>query len=190
MNSTWKYIRPLVWSALLLAPSAAGAGVTLDFDVKTLSEVLPAMTLDEIVVPIAQGRSLTVGISDLKVTGFDPAGGKNGEGSILTSLRLHVPQLGLDLPLQPRLSLQVVDVDARSTLELRFEQVQLQLPFAGALDLAGFLPPLRFPAENIWGLDGLKGEAQVRSRLTGVKMGRQELRFEFDVDLVRAPPGP
>ena len=71
-------------------------------------------------------------------------------------------------------------------LELRFEEVPLKLPFAGAINLAPLIPPLRYPTESVWLLAGARGDVPITTRLSAIRMGRQALRFIFDVDV--APP--
>ncbi|MCP3974828.1 MAG: hypothetical protein GY720_10070 [bacterium] len=172
------------WTALaLLVPTVASAGVSVGFDVKTLNEVLPAMLKTTISVPITDSRSIAVEIAELRIDGFAPSAEPDGTGHILTHLQVKVPQFGLSATLEPRLSLNITD-KAR-ILELRFERAELPLPIA-TLDIAGFLPPIRFPADSLYTLDGLRDDVLLRSRLTEVKMGRQILRFEFKVDVVPA----
>ena len=168
---------------LLLVASAASAGVTISFDVPTLNKLLPAMTPNKVVVPLAEGRTLTVELRDLRVTGLDPDAGAGGRGHILTSVRLVVPELGLNVPLEPELSLHLLEQGRTSMLELRFEEARIALPF-GAIDIASALPPLRFPAEDVWQLDVEPAPVQVRGRLSGIEMGLKVLRFEFDLEIV------
>ncbi len=168
---------------LVLAAGVADAGVSVGFDVKTLNAVLPAMLQTTISVPITESRSIAVEISELRIDGFAPSAEPDGTGQILTHLQVRVPQFGLSATLEPRLSLNVTDNER--ILELRFERAELPLPIA-TLDIAGFLPPIRFPADSLYTLDGLRDDVLLRSRLTEVRMGRQILRFEFTVDVVPA----
>ena len=165
----------------------AGAGVSVKFDAATLNELMPALTAQEITVPLAGGRTLTLEVHDLTVIGFDPTG-PDGRGSILTRLRLRVPQMGLDLPVEPRVSLHVVETDDGNMLEMRFEQVSLKLPLGAAINVAAFMPPWRFPADNIWVVEGVSGDSEVRSRLAGITMGRQAIHLEFELKVVGSPP--
>ncbi len=170
-----------------LGPAApAGAGATLGLDLETLNELLPALSAGEIAVPLGGGRPVGVLLENLRVTGLDPAT-DSGPGHILTSMRVRIPQLGLDLPVEPRLSLRVVQQEAVSVLELRFEKVEVNVALVGTLDIAAFLPPLRFPAESLFHIDGAAGAVRVRSRLTGVEMGRNVVRLGFDLDATEAP---
>jgi hypothetical protein len=54
----------------------------------------------------------------------------------------------------------------------------------GSIDVAPFLPPLRFPAENLWLVAGAEGNVEVRSRLSRIEMGRKVVRFEYDLETV------
>jgi len=173
----------LCWIFVTALPVAAG--VTVGFDVATLNELLPALSAEEIAVPLSGSRSVGVRLEEMKVTGLDPAaGGESGPGHILTSMRVRIAQLGIDLPVEPHLSLRVVDDASGSLLELRFEQVEIPLPLAGAIDIAAFLPPMRFPAENLWLVAGAEGTIEVKSELSGIEMGRNVVRFEFDLETV------
>jgi len=137
-------------------------------------------------VPISTQRTITVRLEDLVVTGLDPAAGEKGQGYILTSMTLRSPDLGLSLRVEPRISLDVVERNGESMLELRFEEVPLKLPFAGAINLAPLIPPLRYPTDSVWLLAGARGDVPITSRLTAIRMGRQALRFVFEIEV--APP--
>jgi hypothetical protein len=174
---------------LALAATPLHGGVTIGFDAPTLNELLPAMLVQEVTVPIAGDRTLQVFLDDLEVRGFSPAGANGGSNQILTSLRLRVPQLGLELPLEPRVSLEVVTEAGQSLLQLRFDEVPLPLPLAGSIDIGSFLQPLRFPADSLFSLDGGRGPVVVRSRLEKVEMGTRVLRFDFALDVVGVEGG-
>jgi hypothetical protein len=139
-------------------------------------------------VPITPQKVLTVRLEDLVVTGFDPGAGENGQGFILTSVRLHLPDLGMNIPVEPRISLNVIEQSDESLLELRFETVEFNVPLAGAVNIASLLPPMRYPTDNMWLLAGARGDVPIASRLKKVEMGRESLRFVFDVD-VQPPLG-
>ena len=164
-----------------LAATAAIAGGTLGVDVPMLNELLPALTPEEIEVALASETTVTVLLEDLKVLGFDPAAGEGSSGHILTSLRVKIPDFGIAVPLEPRISLGVVEQAGTSLLELRFEQAEISLPLMGSVNIGTLIPPIRFPAESIFMLQGANGEVPMRSRLTGVKMGQKLLRFEFEL---------
>jgi len=173
------------FAGLVLA-SPCPAGVTLGIDLATLNELLPALAANEIQVPLPTGQTVGVRLENLRVNSLEPQGGPAGTGVILASMRVRIPQLGLDVPVDPQLSLHVKSDAGPSLLELRFEQAQVALPMAGSLDIATFLPPLRFPAEYAWRLAGAAGNVELKSKLTSIEMGRNVLRLAFDVD---AGPG-
>ena len=172
----------LLW-VLLLVGLPIQAGVTVGFDAETLNELLPAMTLEEVDVPLAGGRSLRVYIEDLKVLGFAPKSADGGSDRILTSVTLRVPALGLTVPVEPEMSLVVVRDAGVSMLELRFDEVRIPLPL-GSVNAAPFLDPLRFPADEVFLIEGNRGDVAVRSRLSTIEMGVEVVRFEFDLQLV------
>ena len=148
-----RLIGSLLFSTLVATVAPLAAGVTVGFDIATLNEVLPALSASEIAVPLSGNRTLGIRLVDMQVTGLDPTGGgKGGTGHILTAMRVQVPSLGIDLPVEPHLSLHVAEGAQGSVLEMRFEQVSIALPLAGSIDVSPFLPPLRFPAENLCAL--------------------------------------
>lgn len=172
--------------ATLLGAGDGGAlaAVTFEVDRTTLNDVLAELTLDQVAVPITSTRSLVVRLREMKVTGFDPTAGEHGQ--ILTSVRLDVPEIGLNILTSPRLSLNVLEQDSGTLLELRFEKVELKVPLAGAVNVAPLLPPLRYPTDNVWLLTGTRGDVPVNSKLQKVVMGRNAIRFVFDVTVL--PP--
>jgi hypothetical protein len=177
-----KPMRALMLAALpvlVFAPPAT-AGVSVGFDVETLNELLPALSASAISVPITESQTVNVFLEEMRVTGLEPTAG--GSGHILTSMRVRVPRLGIDLPVSPRLSLHATEDRSGSLLELRFEEVRVALPLAGAIDIAPLMPPLRFPAENVFVVAGAVGDVEVRSRLREIQMGQRVVRLEFELD--------
>src|SRR5580765_2490823 len=107
----------VAWAVL---PARARVDVTLDAD--SLNELLTGMAPDQVQVELVAGRAVNIQLHDMKVTGFDPAAGPNGE--ILTSVRVTIPELGIDAPVSPRLSVQMrQDEGATRSCYLRFEKV-------------------------------------------------------------------
>jgi hypothetical protein len=180
----------LGWSILgfLIAATPLPAGVTVSFDVPTLNELLPALTLEEVAVPITESRSIRASFEELVVTGFAPGSGADGADRILTSVRVRVPALGLSLDLEPAMSLAVVEEAGRHLLELRFEDVGIPLPLAGSIDAAPFLTPLRFPADEVFLLEGTRGDVAIHSQLAKIEMEANVVRFEFDLEVVETSP--
>ena len=181
-------ILPTPWlpAALVLVGAVfpSFGAVSVGFDVETLNELLPALSANAIEVPITEKRSVQVFLDSLKITGLDPASDETGSGHILTSMQVRIPQLGVKLPLAPRLSLHVVDAGSAAVLELRFEQAEISLPLLGEINIAPFLPPIRFPAENAFLVAGVEGDVEVRSRLSSIVMGQKVVRLEFDLETV------
>jgi hypothetical protein len=181
-----------IWIAIgalwLLGAGAARAEVAFEVDTETLNRILAEVSLDQVAVPISTQRTITVRLEDLLVTGLDPAAGEDGQGYILTSMTARVPELGLSLRVEPRISLNVVDRNGDAALELRFEQMPLKVPFAGAVNLAPLIPPLRYPTDSVWLLAGARGDVPITTRLSSIRMGRRALRFVFDVE-VQSPVG-
>jgi len=171
--------------ALWAAP--AGAGVTVDIDGATLNRILAAISVQEVEVPISAQSSVSVQLHDLKVLGFDPAPAGEGTGAILTSVRVVAPELGLEVPLEPRIAVNVVREGEASLLEFRFEDLGLKIPFVGQINLAKMVPPMRYPADNVFVIDGAQGDVPLTSRLTSIKMGKDTIRFELDLQVIDAP---
>jgi hypothetical protein len=181
--------RPIILTALLLAGavSPAPARVDVTLDATSLNELIQAMAPSEVRVPLTEGRSVKLQISDLQVNGFDPTEGQKQEGFVLTSCRLKVPELGLDLPLAPRLSLQLGDRNGKKIAYLRFEKVPVPLPITGSVDLAPLLPVLSLPTDTAWTVAADSGNVRVRTVLTEARMGAKNLRLTFDLEATRAP---
>ncbi len=169
------------------AAPTAGARVDVSLDADSLNAMLSAMAPRKVDVKLTEGRGVTLRIEDLRVTGFDPTEGAGGEGFVLTSLRLKVPELGLDFPVESRLSLQVRERDGRKVAFLRFEKVPLQLPISGAIDVAPLLPVLPLPTDSAWNVAAAGGNVRVHTRLLDAKMGTRMLRLGFDLDVAAVP---
>ncbi len=173
---------PLV-CLLLAGVSEVHARVDVSLDAATLSDLLAAMAPSRVSVPLTQGRGVTLLLQDLKVTGFDPTEGEKSEGSVLTSVRVKIPELGIDLPVEPRLSLQVRDRDGTKICFLKFERVPIQLPITGTIDVAPLLPILPLPGDSAFTVGATSGEVRVRTRLIEAKMGVKLLRLGFELDV-------
>ena len=124
---------------LMSAPAAARIDVTLDAE--SLNGMLATMAPDHVDVGLTGGRGLTIQMQNLKVTGFDPTAGPNG--GVTTSLRLLVPELGIDIPVEPHLTLEILaTAGGRKASFLRFDKVLLNLPLTalGVYPLALAVP--------------------------------------------------
>ena len=165
-----------------LAP-ASFARVEITLDARTLNDFLSAVTPPRVVFSLPTGKEIAFELHDLHVNGFAPAAGSDGRGHVLTSLRVKIPALGLEFPLEPRLSLEVSEENGDKICTLRFEKVEVPLPVTGALDISGLLPPYRVPAEAAWTVTMRQGGVQVKSRLVQTTMGAETLRLEFDLEM-------
>jgi hypothetical protein len=171
--------------AVLWAPEAR-ARVEITLDAGSLNELLAAMAPETVPVNLIGNRAVTLRIEDFRITGFDPAGG--GQlGHVLTSVRLRIPELGVDTPLQPRLSLQVRDQDGDKVAYFRFEKVPITLPLTGTLDIAPLLPLLPLPTDTSWTVNAQRGPVQVRTRLVEAQMGARNLRLTFELEVRPLP---
>ncbi|MBZ5637298.1 MAG: hypothetical protein LAO51_00925 [Acidobacteriia bacterium] len=172
---------------VLAAASPAAARVDVTLDAGSLNRLLSAMAPQQVRVPLSEGRGVTLEIRDFKVDGFDPTEGEKQEGFVLTSLKLKVPELGLDLPLSPRLSLQVGEKNGKKFAALRFERVQLPLPITGSVDVAPLLPVLALPTDTSWTVAAQSGNVRVRTVLIEARMGAKNIRLSFDLEAAPAP---
>ena len=168
-------------AAALLAAPALAVG-TLGVDAETLNQLLPALTAEEFEVAVMGDQTFTLRLEELQITGFDPAAGGGSTDQILTRVRVSIIDLGFTATIHPRLSLAVVERDKQSMLVLRFEQAEIPLPLLGDVDIGRLIPPLEFPAESFFMLQGANGDVPMRGWLTGVKMGQKVLQFEFDLE--------
>ena len=176
-------VRVLLLSTILTAVSAwnAMADVSVDIDRETLNRVLTAVAATQVEIPLTETNSVAVELRDLRVTALEPDAGRRDRGHIRTTVRVVAPELGLDVPLAPRIALGVIEENGRHLIELSFEELLLQIPLVGAIDLAGWMRPMRYPADNIWLLAGVDGNVEVASRLVGIEMHPEGVRFQFTI---------
>jgi len=167
--------------------SAASAGVGVEIDTATLNRLLAAVAANRFDVDVGAGNVVTVELQNLQVTGLQPAPSAKERDSILTSVTVVAPQLGLRVPLRPRVVVDVVRENGASLLELRFEDTGLAVPLVGSINFARLAPPLRFPTDNTWAIAGAQGDVPLTSRLVGVEMQKDRIRFNFDVDVADGP---
>ncbi len=163
------------------AASGPVAAVDVTLDAATISELLDGFVPTRVEYPLIGGRPVTLLLSDVRVTGFDPAGGPEGRGQILTSLHLEVPELRLSTPVHPRVSLDVEHVDGEPFCRVRIHDVALKVPLIGEVDIARTIRPVRIPADNIYPARGARGDVNIRTRLVDVLMGTTGVRFRFDL---------
>ena len=173
--------------ALAMAALPGRADVTVTIDERTLNEVLPELAQQEVTVPVSVDQALTVRMTDMRITGFEPTAGAEQPGSLLTSVTLEVAELGSSISVTPRISLHAITDQEPAVLELRFEQLALPVPLMPPIDIAHLLPPLRFPADNVWQVNGAQGDVRVMSRLKSVRIEPAGIRFDFSVDAMREP---
>jgi len=176
----------LVLCAAAAAPASAAVDVVVD--AKTLTDLLSAMVPPSAALDLTPDNRVTLKIEDVRVTGFDPAA-ENG-GHILAALRLEVPELGLKLPVEPRLSLHLSEKDGRRLCYLQFERVMLPVPLAGPLDIATLLPRIPVPADEINAIETARGAFQVRTRLAGTEIRSAAVNFRFDILVSPLPAQP
>jgi hypothetical protein len=167
-------------AASISVPAYARIDVTLDAD--SLNGLLTSMAPNHVDVGLAAGRGLTIQMQDLKVTGFDPEAGRHG--GVATSLRLIVPELGIDVVVAPHLTLEIADAAAgRKVSLLRFDKVVLNLPLTGEIDVAALLPPLILMPDAGWVVNSARGKVRIRPNLVDAKTGTKNIRLGFTLDV-------
>jgi hypothetical protein len=180
-----KLIRTVSLSLAALSFTSASARIDLTLDAESLNGLLSSMAPDHVDIALSAGRSLTIRMSDLKVTGFDPSAGPNG--GLTTSLRLIVADLGIDIPVTPHLTLDVNDAGGgRKASYLRFDKVMLNLPLTGPVDVAALLPPLALIPDAGWVVDSARGHVRVRPTLVDAKTGSKNIRLGFELTVTPA----
>ena len=175
----------LAATMLCAAPTLARVDVTLD--AASLNDLLSSMAPDHVEVGLAAGRSVTIRMRDLTVTGFDPTAGPHG--GVTTSLRLLVPELGIDLPVTPHLRLDLQDgASGQKVCFLRFDRVVLELALTGPVDIAALLPPLPVMPDTAWTVNSARGRVRVKPRLVDAKTGAKNIRLGFELAVAPVAP--
>jgi hypothetical protein len=170
----------LALAALVSAPALARIDITLDAE--SLNGLLKSMAPDHVDVGLTAGKSLTIRMQDLEVTGFDPTAGPNG--GLSTSLRLIVPELGIDIGVTPHLTLEItVAAGGKRSSFLRFDKVMLNLPLTGAVDVAALLPPVALMPDTGWVVNSARGRVRVKPNLVDAKTGTKNIRLGFTLDV-------
>jgi len=167
----------------LLAPSSI-AGVSVSFDADTLNMMLGAASTQDIELPVSENRTLLVQLREVRLVELEPAAdGKRGRGFLKTAVELSIPEFGVELSLHPTVVLDVVKGERFNELEMRFHELSVPIPIVGEFDIAPFLQPLRYPAEDLWYLAGARGIVHLRSHLVDITMGQRAIRFDFELEL-------
>jgi hypothetical protein len=146
--------------------------------------MLRAASTQDVEIPVTENRTLLVQLRDVRLIKLDPvADGKQGRGYLRTAVELSIPEFDIDLSLEPTVVLDVVKGQRFNELEMRFAELRVPVPIIGDFDIAPFLKPLRYPAEDLWYLAGARGIVHMRSHLVDITMGQRAIRFDFDLEL-------
>ena len=177
--------RSVGFAVLLLAlfVPRASAGVSVSFDADTLNMMMRAASIQDVEIPIGTDRTVLVQLRDVRLIQLDPAAEGKGSGYLRTAVELSVPEFDLDLSLKPTVVLDVVKGEQFNEFEMRFAELKIPVPILGEIDIAPFLQPLRYPAEDLWYLAGARGIVHLRSHLVGITMGQRAIRFDFELEL-------
>lgn len=167
---------------IVVAFAAVEARVEVTLDAATLDDLVSKMAPERIPVSLGGGRSVQLRLSELRITGFEPAAGERGH--LLASLRLSVPELGVDAPVAPRLSLQFKEVDGKKVAYLRFEEVKVPLPLTGPIDVAPLIPPLPITTDTSWKVTAQRGPVRIEPKLVDATMGQKNLKLGFDLAVI------
>lgn len=183
-------MRPMIAASILvLATLPAAARVDVTLDQGTLNDLITNLAPEKVAVSLPAGTKVNLLLENLRITGFDPAGGGGSRGHILAAVNLKIPELGLDVPVTPRLSLQFREADGRKVAYLKFEQVDVPLAATGNLNVAPLLPVLPLVADTTWKIDSARGPVRVQPNLVDAVVGTKNLRLGFDLDVGPAPKG-
>jgi hypothetical protein len=183
MRTTLRSFGFAILFCAVLAPGAR-AGVSVSFDADTLNMMMRAASTQDVEIPISSERTLLVQLRDVRLLKLDPAAeGKSGRGYLRTAVELSVPEFNLDLSLKPTVVLDVVKGSEFNEFEMRFVELKIPVPIIGEIDIAPFLSPLRYPAEDLWYLAGARGIVHLRSHLVEITMGQRAIRFDFELEL-------
>jgi len=186
MRSTQRAVAlTLAMLASLIPATAARADVDLSIHPDTLADLLATMIPPKIELSLLAGRKLTLEIGELQIVGFEPTSETN-PGRILGKLNVHVPDLGLDLPVAPRLSLSVSEQNGLTVCNLLFDEVMVGMPM-GEFDISPFFPTIPVPADVVNLIESQRGVHEVRTRLAEATMGARALRLRFTLDVAPAP---
>lgn len=178
----------LFFALAILAVAPSAAAVSIDVDAGTLNDLLTALTVQEVQVELMPGNTMAVQFDDMRVLGFDPASGPGKQDQIRTALTLIVPDLGVRVDVEPRISLHVLEQDGQSVIEVRYEKVSLPVPLMGEINLAKMLDPIRFPTDSVFYLKGAEGTgSEIKSRLAKIAMGSRSIRLTFDIEVLGKP---
>jgi hypothetical protein len=170
----------LVLSAVIFAPALARIDVTIDAE--SLNGLFESMAPESVQVALGAGKSITIRLEDLRVKAFDPTAGPHG--GVTASLRLKVPDLGIDVPVEPHLILDIKDASGgRKASYLRFDKVVLNLPLTGSVDVAALLPPLALVPDAGWILNSARGKVRVRPHLVDALTGTKNIRLGFTLQI-------
>jgi hypothetical protein len=171
--------KALVLALAVLACTAAQARVDVTLDQATLNDLVSKMAPERVPVALGGGRSVQLRLTELRITGFEPAAGERGH--LVSALHLSVPELGIDVPVAPRLSLQFKDANGKKVAYLRFEEVKLPLPLTGVVDIAPLLPPLPITTDTAWKVTAQRGPVRIEPKLVDATMGQKNLKLVFDL---------
>ena len=176
----------LALATLLLAAwmPTASAGVSVHFEAETLASLLAAASTQDIDIPVGDERTIRIELREIRLVQLEPAAeGSGGRGVLRTEIKLNIPEFDTKMTLKPIVVLDVVDVKGRSLFEMRFVELRVPVPIIGEFDIAPFVQPLRYPAEDLWYLPGARGTVHLRSRLTEITMGQRAIRFDFELEI-------
>jgi len=176
-----RYATAVLAVLVSVVPAAARVDVTLDQE--TLNALISNLAPDRVEVPLPAGAKVSLRMEDLRVTGFDPAVGGGSRGQILAAVRLRIPELGLDAPVSPRLSLQFKEGNGRKVAYLKFEEVNIPLAATGNLNIAPLLPVLPLVADTVWRVDSARGPVRVQPHLADAWVGAKNIRLGFDLEV-------
>lgn len=164
--------------ALFCLALPARGDVLVTVEARTLDHVLEQITAQSTQVSLGE-MQLRIVAEEISIARLVPER-DDREGYVELRLRLHAPDLGMRVPLEPKLYFEVVESGGATELELTFRDVKIALP-TGPIDVSSLMPTLRYPAASLFQLEGADGPVELVTTLSDVFVAPEGLRMVLEV---------
>ena len=163
-------------AALAIMAAGARAEIRVQIDRSTLDTLLDDLTTQTLSVTLPTGDAMDVRVENLRIVEMVP--GVGTDGGIRVEMTASAPAMRLELPLSPILRFDVGQNPAM--LGISFENVSLDLGLT-RLDLAPLIPPLVYPADMVFQLQGAASAVPVAIALQQVEVEPEALALVLDI---------
>ena len=170
------FLRAIVLVTALATAAGPRAEIRVEIDRSTLDALLDDLTAQTLSVTLPTGDAMDVRVDDLRIVEMLP--GRGTAGGIRVEMTAAAPAMRLELPLSPVLRFEVMEDPAM--LGLSFENVALDLGLT-RLDLAPLIPPLVYPANMLFQLQGAADPVPVEIELSDVEIRANALSLTLDL---------